>query len=125
MIVLIRYIVGVRSAELIRTARRRRGLTQAELARRATTTQTYVSRIERGAVEPTLATLERLLHSMGLRLELDVVDLSTGNEDPAVLRADFATSTPEARVEQAMVLSSFLTGVAADAAARGAPGGSD
>lgn len=109
----------VSSGQLIRDARQRRGLTQAELARRSATTQNYVSRIERGAVEPTLPTLERLLHAMGLRLNLDVVALPSGNEHPGRLRAEFGASTPEERVAEAMVLSEFLTDVAADGAAGG------
>lgn len=113
----------MRAGQLVREARRRRGLTQADLARRSATTQNYVSRIERGAVEPTLPTIERLLHALGLRLRLGVVALPTGNEDPAKLRADYAASTPEERIAQAMMLSEFLTGVAADAVAGGATGG--
>ena len=104
------------AGQLIREARQRRGLTQADLARRSATTQNYVSRIERGAVEPTLPTLERLLHAMGVRLKVEVAPLPTGNEDPGRLRAAYATSTPQQRVADAMALSEFLTGVSADAA---------
>lgn len=89
------------------------------MAKRSATTQNYVSRIERGAVDPTLRTLERLLHAMGLRLELDVVPLSPGTEELARLRADYVVSTAEERVAEAMVLSEFLTGVAEKAAAGG------
>lgn len=110
----------MRAGQLVREARRRRGLTQAQLARRSATTQNYVSRIERGAVEPTLPTVERLLHALGMRLLLDVVTLPPGNEDPAQLRADYAASSPEERIAHAMMLSEFLTGVAADALAAGA-----
>ncbi len=113
------YIFLMRAGQLVRDARHRRGLTQDDLARRSATTQNYVSRIERGAVEPTLPTLERLLHAMALRLQLDVVALTSGNEDPALLRAEFAASTPEERVAEAMMLSEFLTGVRADAVAGG------
>ena len=57
--------------ELIREARRRAGLTQSELAGRAGTTQSAVSRWERGRAEPGLDTLRRLAEVCGLRLEID------------------------------------------------------
>lgn len=100
---------------LLRETRLARGLDQAELARRAGTTQTYISRIERGAVSPAIGTLERLLHAMGRRLTLGVEPLPTGNTSPASLRADLHATTAEQRLEQAMELSSFLTGLAAGA----------
>lgn len=46
---------------LIRAARRAAGITQAELARRASTTQPAVASYESGAKKPNLATLSRLL----------------------------------------------------------------
>jgi transcriptional regulator with XRE-family HTH domain len=61
---------GVDPAELIRTTRERLGLSQRRLALRAGTTQAQVSRIERGDVSPTFATLESLMLAMGERLTL-------------------------------------------------------
>jgi len=104
------------AGELVRRTRRERGLDQAELARRAGTTQTYVSRIERGAVSPSVRTLERLLHAMGRRLVAETAPLSPGNVAVSQLRADLRDLTAAQRVEQAMELSSFLTGLAATAA---------
>jgi len=103
----------VEVGRLLRDARGRAGLDQAELARRAGTTQTYVSRVERGATVPSLPTLERLLAAMGLRLRLQVEEIPTGNVTAQELRRDFLASTPEQRIEEAMTLSAFLTGVAA------------
>lgn len=97
---------------LLRDARLRSGLDQAGLARRAATTQTYVSRVERGVTVPSLPTTERLLHAMGLRLRLAIEAVPTGNGSPAELRRDYLATTPEQRIEQAMTLSSFLTGLA-------------
>lgn len=54
--------------ELIRQARRAAGLTQAELARRASTSQSAVAAYESGAKTPTVETLERLLRAAGQRL---------------------------------------------------------
>jgi transcriptional regulator with XRE-family HTH domain len=103
---------------LLRETRRERGLDQAKLARRAGTTQGYVSRIERGTVSPTLRTLERLLHAMGRRLVTDTEPLVPGNASVAQLRADFRDLSAAQRVEQAMELSAFLTRVAASTPSR-------
>jgi transcriptional regulator with XRE-family HTH domain len=56
--------------ETLRAARRRAGLSQTELAKRARTSQATISAYESGAKEPGLSTLERLLASTGHRLEL-------------------------------------------------------
>jgi transcriptional regulator with XRE-family HTH domain len=99
------------AATLIRQARTARGLDQATLARRAGTTQTYVSRVERGKISPTVTTLTRLMAAMGLELELSAKRLSPGNVAVAELQSDLARTTPSERLEQAMELSEFLTGV--------------
>lgn len=96
----------------LREARRRRRLDQATLARRAGTTQAYVSRVERGVVEPSIATLQRLLHAMGLRLHLGVEPLPPGNTRVEQLRRDLAETDASERVREAMALSSFLTSLA-------------
>jgi transcriptional regulator with XRE-family HTH domain len=100
---------------MLRDARLRAGLEQAELARRAATTQTYVSRVERGVTVPSLPTLERLLAAMGLRLLAQIEEVSTGNRGPGELRREFLASTPEQRIDEAMTLSAFLTGIAGEA----------
>ena len=106
----------VDGGELLRETRRRRALDQADLARRAGTTQTYVSRIERGAVSPSLKTLRRLFNAMGVDLQLGVAPLSPGNVAARDLRSDLRELTPEERVDQAMQLSEFLTDLEATAA---------
>jgi transcriptional regulator with XRE-family HTH domain len=57
-------------AALLRAVRRRRGLSQAELARRAGTSQPVVSAYEHGRRDPTYSTLRRLVEASGERLEL-------------------------------------------------------
>jgi transcriptional regulator with XRE-family HTH domain len=57
-------------AVLIRRVRQRRGLTQAELARRAGTSQPVVSAYEKGHRDPTYTTLRRLIAAGGESLEL-------------------------------------------------------
>jgi transcriptional regulator with XRE-family HTH domain len=88
---------------LMRDARRDAGITQAELARRARTTQPAVAAYEKGARTPSVATLRRLLDAC--QYDLDLVarprvrrgaasleqiaatmreDLSAGREDDAL-----------------------------------------
>lgn len=54
-------------ARAIARARKEAGLSQAELAARAGTAQAVVSRIERGAVSPSLDTFGRLARGLGMR----------------------------------------------------------
>src|SRR5436190_5244281 len=58
--------------DLIRAVRRRRGLTQAELARRAGTSQPVVSAYEHGRRDPSVSTLRKLVHAAGAELVLDI-----------------------------------------------------
>src|SRR4051794_27330396 len=58
-------------AELLVSVRRRSGLTQVELARRAGTSQPVVSAYEHGRRDPTFGTLRRLVAAGGGQLRLD------------------------------------------------------
>jgi uncharacterized protein len=63
----------IRSATASRAlheARKRAGLSQTELARRAAVTQSVISAYESGARQPSLPVLERLVAATGLKLEL-------------------------------------------------------
>ena len=62
------------ASTLLRTARRRADLTQAQLAARAGLSQAEVARLERAGSNPTAVTLERLLRATGHRLELRRLD---------------------------------------------------
>ncbi|MBS7610673.1 CBS domain-containing protein [Candidatus Bathyarchaeota archaeon] len=53
---------GIPSGEAIRRLRRTVGLTQKELAKRAGLSQSLISRIERGDVDPRLSTVKRIMH---------------------------------------------------------------
>jgi uncharacterized protein len=64
-------------AELLLQARRSAGLTQAELARRAGTSQAMVARYETGVASPTVRTLRRLLRAVDRDLELSSVGAQT------------------------------------------------
>ena len=60
--------VSTVAARLLREARRRAGLSQAALARRAGTSQPTLSAYERGLKDPSAATLDRLLAAAGTAL---------------------------------------------------------
>lgn len=60
----------MRSARLIREARRSAGLSQRELAFRAGMPQSTVGRIEAGHLGPRWPTLEALLRAAGMTVEL-------------------------------------------------------
>lgn len=109
------YSVPMDAGQVLRQARAQRGLDQAELARRAGTSQAYVSRIERGVVSPSVHTLTRLLNALGLCLGASLEPLPHGNVSVGELRRDFHELSAAERVERAMELSRFLTDVAATA----------
>lgn len=62
------------AAALLSAARRRRGLTQRELARAARVPQSTVAAIESGRRQPSVAMLERLLRAAGFGLETRLVN---------------------------------------------------
>ena len=57
-------------ARAVIAARKRAGLTQAELARRMGTTQPAVTRMESGRIQPSLRTLRRLAEATGSKLTI-------------------------------------------------------
>jgi hypothetical protein len=71
------------AATLLRRARRRQGLTQRELARRAGTSQPVISAYEHGRRDPSLATLQRLVSAAGTRLVIDVAPPRSDLPPPA------------------------------------------
>lgn len=59
---------------LVREARRRAGLTQAELAERTGTTQSAIARLEAGATAPSFERVDSLVRACGLTLVVDIDD---------------------------------------------------
>jgi uncharacterized protein len=59
------------AGSIIRAVRQRQGLTQAELALRAGTTQSVISAYEHGRRDPSLQTLRKLVEAGGERLHID------------------------------------------------------
>jgi transcriptional regulator with XRE-family HTH domain len=86
------------AAELLRETRHRHGVTQAQLAARARTSQAAISRIERGLVSPTVDTLATLLDLMGEELSLDAEPIDYGH-DRAMIRNNLQHS-PEERIQR-------------------------
>ena len=86
------------AGELLKETRGRHGLTQAQLARRARTSQAAISRIERDLVSPSVATLTTLLELMGEELELGARRIDYGH-DRTLIQQNL-TFTPEERIRR-------------------------
>jgi transcriptional regulator with XRE-family HTH domain len=91
---------------LLRDARRRHGVTQAQLAARARTSQAAISRIERETVSPTVQTLTRLFGLVGEELTLSCAPIDYGH-DRTLLRRNLALS-PEGRIQQGVAWSNAV-----------------
>jgi transcriptional regulator with XRE-family HTH domain len=96
----------VTAGELLRTARRRHGLTQAQLAARARTSQAAISRIERDLVSPTVSTLAGLLDLVGEQLDLDAEPIDYGF-DRTLHQRNLAMSVSD-RVRHGIEFSNFV-----------------
>jgi transcriptional regulator with XRE-family HTH domain len=95
--------------ELVRDCRRRAGLTQEQLAIRAGTTKTAISRLEAGHLSPRVETLDVLLLCMGYQLQLQAEPIPP-RTDSAQLDA-VADLTPSQRLEHALASQASLDGL--------------
>jgi transcriptional regulator with XRE-family HTH domain len=96
----------MRGTQLVREARKRAGLTQAELAARAGTTQSAIARVESGAVSPSLEHLTQLVQAAGFDIDVRLVpyddhDLSMGLRN--------RTLTPEQRLDSMLAFQRFAS----------------
>ena len=82
------------AADLVRTTRLQAGITQAELGRRLGMSQAAVARMERPGANPTVATLERMMHATGHRLELAASD-NGSSADETLVAANLKLSPAE------------------------------
>ncbi len=103
-----RKIPAAAPARLLIEARKRAGLSQRVLARRARTAQSVIARIENGTVSPSWTTLERVLRHCGFELEAALAPKLQGRshmlEDvPRILRL-----TPEERLLELRNASRFF-----------------
>jgi transcriptional regulator with XRE-family HTH domain len=85
-----------RGGDLIKETRRRAGLSQAELARRASTTQSAVARWESGRVSPSLDTTMRVMRAAGFDLDYSVVPYDDSDHAQALRLAGL---TPQERLD--------------------------
>ena len=56
--------------QLISDARKQERMTQAELAEKVGTNKSYISRIEKGALEPGVGLFFRIIDALGLKMEI-------------------------------------------------------
>ena len=97
---------GPTPGQLLKEARRRHGVSQSRLARRAGTTQSVISRIERDGVSPTVETLSELLHLLGEDLILDTEARDWGIDRTQV--RERLRSTAEERVNQGLTFGELV-----------------
>jgi transcriptional regulator with XRE-family HTH domain len=83
--------------KLLSDARRRHGVSQQQLATRAGTTQSAISRIERDRVSPSIETLGELLYLLGEDLALDTRRRDWGIDETLVDQR--LALTPSQRVD--------------------------
>ena len=96
------------AAALVRHARRRAGLTQRDLARRARTAQSVVARIERGLTSPSWRTLSRLLAAAGFELRADLGLRPTPRSHMLADVARILQLSPQQRLDEVRNLSRFV-----------------
>lgn len=101
------------AGELVRRRRTAHGLSQRELAIRAGTRQSTISRIETGREVPTVDRLDGLLVAMGERLQLQTVPLDP-ERPPQDVAGDRARSM-SARLEDGFALAAFASELAGSA----------
>jgi transcriptional regulator with XRE-family HTH domain len=91
---------------LLREARLRHGVSQERLAKRAGTTQSAISRIEKDRVSPAVQTLTELLHLLGEELVLSAERRETGID--LTLNRSNLEFTPEQRVQRGLDFADFV-----------------
>lgn len=86
------------SGDLLREARRRAGLSQAELASRAGVPRSAIGRWERGEVLPSLERLRELIRACDLELTFGIANADLEQHDRSLIVRSLA-STPRQRFE--------------------------
>ena len=93
------------SGDLLREARRRAGLSQAQLARRAGKATSVIGRWERDEVEPSFETLRKLIRACGLDLRVNLAKRDDSQD--AAIEASLDLS-PEERFTRLEAWAEFL-----------------
>ena len=83
---------------LIREARLRAGLSQAELSERSGKDRAQIARWERDVVQPSFETLRELLRACGFDVELSLVPYEPDRDTDARLR-ELLQRTPQERLQ--------------------------
>lgn len=91
---------------LLREAREHHGVSQKQLAMRASTTQSAISRIERDRVSPSVETLRELLYLLGEDLTLGAVERDSGID--RTLNIENLRLSPEDRVSKGLAFADFV-----------------
>jgi len=91
-------------AAVIRRARARAKLSQAELAERADTSQPALARYETGTTLPTLPTLERLLSACGRRLQVRAVQATEPSAPTTTVRGQLGPRARQLRQHRRRLL---------------------
>ena len=58
------------NAEILLEARKKAGMTQSQVAAKIGATKSYISRIERGLIVPTVASFYRIVAALGMQVEI-------------------------------------------------------
>lgn len=94
---------------MLQAARQRHGVSQKQLAMRAGTTQSAISRIERNRISPSVATLCELLYLLGEDLTLGTEKRDFGID--RTLIAERLKSSPSERVEYGLAMAKQLIAI--------------
>lgn len=58
------------SGQILQNARKQAKITQVELAKRANTTKSYISKVENGLITPSVGMFYRIVAALGMRVEI-------------------------------------------------------
>lgn len=58
------------TSQILLDARKEAKVTQVELARRLSTTKSYISRVENGLINPSVGTFFRIINALGMRVDV-------------------------------------------------------
>lgn len=58
------------TCQILQDARKKAKVTQTELAKRLSTTKSYISRVENGLINPSVGTFFRMINALGMRVDV-------------------------------------------------------
>lgn len=95
----------MRGSQFVREARRRAGLSQADLAARVGTTQSAIARVESGRTSPSLEYLTRLVRACGFDIQARLVPYE--EEDWSLARGNLRL-TPKERLRKMLATAELV-----------------